>query len=188
MRVSVRKLLKDVLVLTDRHPEPYTYALLIEAASKVQEFSFETVPELRTVNIVDPASELIAAMEQGEPIAKTRRNFIVFFQAIWNQVNRAAKKLPKSDAKEFLKTSTKLFWDTVTEEDKKAQAHSEGRRYGAFWIPFLIGATALGGIFAYSSGKSTKEYVEAKERETSPIIYASVGAAAVLGLMIVMKR
>ena len=103
-------------------------------------------------------------------------------------INAAAQKQPKELRRGFLQESTSEFWSTVAEADKAAQAHSEGRRYGLFWIPFLIGATAVGGIFAYSSAKSTNEYIDEKEKSMSPIVYAGIGAAAVIGLSMMTRR
>lgn len=188
MRVSVKKLLHDTLFLVDKHPEPYTYAVLVEALTAVRESAYEAAPEIRVVHIVDPGAELLGGLERGDLITDVRRRFIILFQSIWNQVNNAAKTLPKNKRKDFLRKTTALFWNTIAEEDKKAQSHSEGRRYGAFWIPFMVGATAIGSIFAYSSGKSTTEYIEEKEKKMSPIVYAGVGAAAVIGLSLLMRK
>ena len=188
MKISIKKLLRDVIVLLDKYPEPYTYAVILDGLSTVREFTFNTVPEIRVVHIADPASEIIADLEHGRSVEEIRGNFIEFFNGIWEQVNKASRKLSKKEAKKFLEKSVELFWSTIAEEDKKAQSQSEGRLYGVFWIPFLIGATALGGIFAYSAGKSTKEYIEEKEEKTSPFVYAGIGAVAVLGLMALTRK
>jgi hypothetical protein len=190
MKVSVNKILADVLNLLDKYPEPYTYSLVIEATEFVREKSFETAPSISVVNITNPGSELIADLERNVPLHDVRKRFIVYFKQVWSVVNKAANTLQKNDKKEFLKSITRDFWEKISDEDKKAaeQAEHEGRRYGAFWIPFFIGATALGSIFAYSSGKSTKEYIEEKENKTSPILYAGVGAIAVLGIVTLVRK
>lgn len=186
MKLSVKKLLFDVLDLLDEHPEPYTYALVIEATEYVREKTFEAAPEIRTVNITNPGEELISDLKRDESLNKVRKNFIIYFQSVWKLVNRAARKFPKEERKNFLQDMTESFWNKITEEDKKA-SEEKGRRYGVFWIPFLIGATAVGGIFAYSSGKSTKEYIDKEKEKTSPYVYAGIGAAVVLGIMALRK-
>lgn len=186
MKISVKKLLADVLGLLDEHPEPYIYAVVIEATESIREKTFEAVPEIRTVNVTNPGGGLIAALEREESLAEVRKNFIVYFKDVCKLINKAVKKLPKKERASFLQDITKSFWDKITEEDRKA-SEEKGRRYGVFWIPFLIGATAVGGIFAYSSGKSTKEYVENEKEKTSPYVYAGIGAAVVLGVMALRK-
>jgi len=189
MRISLKKIVPDIRELTRQHPDPYVYAVILDASNALVGHALAADPSLleKSGKYKDQTSALLERLK-NEPLKNVDKTFFFHIQKPWNMINAAAQKQPKADRRDFLNGSTALFWNTVAEEDNKAKAHSEGRRYGVFWIPFLVGATAIGGIFAYSSGKSTKEYIEEKEKSASPIIYVGVGAAAVLGVAMMMKR
>lgn len=189
MRVSLKKMIQDIRGLTDEYPEAYAYSVVLEASDALASHAAAADPALveKRQKFQESTAKILKRLET-EPLDNVKKSFFLEVQKPWNMVNVAAKKQPKEDRKMFLQRSTEFFWNTMGEIDKKAQTEQEGRRYGAFWIPFLIGATALGGIFAYSSGKSTKEYIDTKEKEMSPVVYAGIGAAAVLGIAIVMRR
>jgi hypothetical protein len=189
MRISLKKIVPDIRGLAEEYPEPYVYSVILEASNAVAAHAVAADPSLREKfgQYQDQTNKYLERIE-NEPIEDVKKGFFFHIQKPWNMINTAAKKQPKEDRREFLRGSTTFFWNAMAEEDKKAKAHSEGRRYGAFWIPFLVGATAFGGIFAYSSGKASKEYIEEKEKTVSPIVYAGIGAAAVLGVTMMMKR
>ncbi len=189
MRISLKKMVTDIRGLTDRHPEAYVYAVILEASDAVASHAAAADSELQgKLTKYKEATNVYLERLKNESLEDLNKGFFLHIQKPWSMINAAAKKQSKKDRREFLDGSTAFFWNRLGEEDKKAQAHSEGRRYGVFWIPFLIGATALGGVFAYSSGKSTKKYIEDKEKSISPIVYAGVGAVAVLGVTMLMRK
>lgn len=189
MRISLKKIITDIRGLTEKHPEAYVYAVILDASDAVASHAAAADSDLEgKLAKYRAATNVYLERLKTESLEDLNKGFFLHIQKPWSMINAAAQKQPKKDRREFLAGSTAFFWNTVGEEDKKAQAHSEGRRYGVFWIPFLIGATALGGIFAYSSGKSTKEYIEEKEKSMSPIVYAGIGAVAVLGVTMLMRR
>jgi len=189
MRISLKKIIPDIRDLLEKHPEAYVYAVILDASDAVASHAAAADPELagKLTKYKDATNVYLNRMKTESP-EDLKRGFLLHIQKPWSMINAAAQKQPKKDRREFLTGSTAFFWNRVGEEDKKAQAHAEGRRYGGFWIPFMVGASALGGIFAYSSGKSTREYIEEKEKSVSPIVYAGVGAIAVLGVTMLMRR
>jgi len=189
MRISLKKIVPDIRGLVDKHPEAYVYAVILDASDAVASHAAAADSELEGKLVkYREATNVYLERLKNEPLEDLNKGFFLHIQKPWSMINAAAKKQAKKDRREFLTGSTAFFWNRIGEEDKKAQAHSDGRRYGVFWIPFLIGATALGGVFAYSSGKSTKEYIEEKEKAASPIVYAGIGAIAVLGVSMLMRR
>lgn len=189
MRISIKKMILDIRELTKRHPEAYVYAVILEASSAVANHAAAADPSLKEIltKYTDQTNLFLNRLEK-EPLSQLDKGFFLHIQRPWNMINSAAQKQPKNERLGFLNGSTSFFWNAIAEEDKKAEAHKEGRRYGVFWIPFMLGASAIGAIFAYSSGNSTKEYIEEKEKEMSPIVYAGIGAIAVLGLSVLMRR
>lgn len=189
MRISLKKIVTDIRGLTVKHPEAYVYSIILSGSDAVAKRAAEADPslEVKLSKYVDQTDVLLDAL-QSDSLDDLDKRFFLHIQKPWNMINAAAQKQPKGSRRKFLQESTSLFWSTLADSDKAAQAHSGGRLYGLFWIPFLVGATAIGGIFAYSSGKSTKEYIEEKEKSMSPILYAGIGAAVVIGLSMMSKR
>ena len=190
MRISLKKITQDIRGLANRHPDPYVYSVILEASDAVAAHALSADPSLREKRgkFSDDTNIYLKRLE-NEDLKDFNKGFFLHIQKPWNMINAAAQKQSGADRKDFLLGSTAFFWNTMGNIDKQAQAHSEGRRYGVFWVPFLVGAAALGGIFAYASGKATKEYIEEKEQQAmSPIVYAGIGAVAVLGISVLMRK
>ena len=184
MRISLKKIVQDIRELTNQFPEPYAYAVVLKASDELAAYAAREDPSLEEkARAFNEDAHAFADRMLKNPMETWKKGFFLLIQRPWNMVNSAAKKLPKNEARDFLNNSSKFFWDTISEQDQEAK----GRRYG-FWPAFLLGATAIGGIFAYSSGKSTKEYIEKEEKKASPFIYAGIGAAAVLGIAMLTRK
>lgn len=188
MRISLKKIVHDIRGLANEFPEPYTYAVILQASDKVAQHAAAANPDLKgRAEAFHTEAEKFVERMQEDPLESWKKAFFLLIQKPWNMINSASKIVLKEDQKDFLNGATELFWNTAGAEDKKAQEEKKLRRYG-FWPVFLLGAAAVGGIFAYSAGKSTKEYIEEKQEKTSPYVYAGIGAIAVLGLAALMKR
>lgn len=189
MRISLKKIVHDIRGLIDEFPETYTYSIVLEASGAVVERAVAADQSLAGAagKYTEGTIELLERL-QTDSTESLKKGFFLHIQKPWNMINSAASRMPKESASIFLRQATSLFWDRIQEEDEAAKAHIEGRRYGAFWIPFLIGAAAIGSIGVYASGKSTGDYVDKTKEDTTKWTYLGAGAIAALGLVVLMRR